>query len=155
MEAIGWVPVCHGFMAVSHRPKKKIFPTLKLQGCTHLLTLLSEREGAREIGDAAKHAGIEWLWFPLESGDPLDSAREVEVRSFFEQIRPILESPHHILVHCSAGIHRTGMVTYALLRYLGLEPTEARSKLHEMRPMTADGVGDNRLAWGDGFGKTP
>lgn len=57
-----------------------------------------------------------------------------------------------IYVHCSAGIHRTGMTSYAFLRYMGLSSTEAKTKLNELRPTTREGVGDNRLTWGEQFG---
>ena len=32
-----------------------------------------------------------------------------------------------VLVHCAAGIHRTGTVTYSLLRLGGLGPQDAYS----------------------------
>jgi protein tyrosine/serine phosphatase len=54
-----------------------------------------------------------------------------------------------LVVHCSAGIHRTGMFGYALLRQFGLDPEVARAKLAELRQVTAHGVGPDRLAWGD------
>ena len=53
------------------------------------------------------------------------------------------------MVHCSAGIHRTGMFGYALLRAVGLDREASNAKLRELRAVTAEGVGDERLAWGD------
>jgi protein-tyrosine phosphatase len=54
-----------------------------------------------------------------------------------------------VVVHCSAGIHRTGMIGYALLRQLGLSADAAREKLSALRSVTAEGVDSDRLAWGD------
>ena len=45
------------------------------------------------------------------------------------------------------------MITHALLRRLGLGPEAAREALRRMRPITADGVGEERLAWGDALGE--
>lgn len=50
---------------------------------------------------------------------------------------------------CSAGIHRTGMVTYGLLRSLGNEKTEAAQILQSLREVTSSQVGEDRLLWGD------
>ena len=47
------VPVAGGALALTHRPKLKSIPALRGLGATHLVTLLSEREGAKQIGDAA------------------------------------------------------------------------------------------------------
>jgi hypothetical protein len=41
------------------------------------------------------------------------------------------------------------MFGYALLRYAGLDRETATAKLREMRAVTADGVGADRLEWGD------
>ncbi len=44
---------------------------------------------------------------------------------------------------------RTGMFGYALLRVAGLDREAALATLRELRAVTADGVGTERLAWGD------
>ncbi len=41
------------------------------------------------------------------------------------------------------------MLGYALVRQCGLDQEAARAKLAELRQATADGVGPDRLAWGD------
>src|SRR5687768_11831120 len=89
-------------------------------GCTHVLTLLSEREGAQSIGAAASRAGLAWIWFPLDNADPLDEGRDPEVRELFDRVGRLLEEGSSVVIHCSAGIHRTGMIGYALLRHVGL-----------------------------------
>ena len=153
-EPPNWVNVGNGRLAIGHRPKLKALPALKAEGCTHLLTLLGEREGAMAIGQAAQSAHIEWLWLPLTSGDPPPEVREPEVRTLLERVKLLLDCSGSILVHCSAGIHRTGMVSYALLRYVGLSQEQAKHTLRELRAVTAEGVGEARLRWGDRFGQT-
>lgn len=56
-----------------------------------------------------------------------------------------------LMIHCSAGIHRTGMITNALLRYLGLSAEDALKKIGLAREHTAAEVGEHRLAWGQSF----
>lgn len=56
-------------------------------------------------------------------------------------------------MHCSAGIHRTGMITLALLRFLKYSEQEADSIVNDLRPHTADGVGSHRREWANGWGE--
>jgi hypothetical protein len=43
------------------------------------------------------------------------------------------------------------MIGYALLRFLGDDAAAARKKLATARPRAAEGVGEERLAWGERF----
>ncbi|MCE9572881.1 MAG: hypothetical protein K8W52_06970 [Deltaproteobacteria bacterium] len=47
------VPIHGGALALTRRPKRKDLPELPARGVPHLVTLLAEREGAREIGFAS------------------------------------------------------------------------------------------------------
>ena len=148
---LDWVPVGKGFLAIGHKPGGKIsFPGLKAAGATAVLTLLMENEGARETGKGIEKAGIQWLWFPFSAVKP---APLTEVMEQFKGMEELLEQEARIYIHCSAGIHRTGMITYAFLRFLGSPPEEALQKISDLRKITADGATEARLAWGDRFAK--
>jgi protein-tyrosine phosphatase len=151
---IALVTVDGGALALTHRPKLKSLAGLGALGVTHVVTLLSEREGAQQIGDAARAAGLTWIWAPLEGGDVPSAAKTVELRAVLDQLAAAIGGGGRVVVHCSAGIHRTGMFGYALLRRLGLPANEARRVLAELRAVTADGVGADRLAWGDALAAT-
>jgi hypothetical protein len=141
------VPVGAGTLALTHRPKKTDLPAFRARGVTHLVTLLTEREGANDLGALATAAGLTWIGCPLQGADiaaPLDA-----VAPALAAATRALAAGGAVVVHCSAGIHRTGMFGYALLRCTGLDPDAARATLRQLRPVTADGVGDERLAWGD------
>lgn len=140
------VSVLAGRLAVTHRPKKADLPSLRAMGVTHLVTLLTEREGARDLGTLATGAGLTWIWCPLEGADT--AAPVAAVRGALEAARAALREGGSVVVHCSAGIHRTGMFAHALLRVCGLDPTTARSLLHQMRAVTDEGVGEDRIEWG-------
>jgi hypothetical protein len=62
---VGLVRVGAGAVALTHRPKLKALPALRAAGATHLVTLLSRREGAPALGSAAQAAGLGWIWVEL------------------------------------------------------------------------------------------
>lgn len=149
MNDLKLVPVAAGALALTHRPKYKDVSRLPALGVTHVVTILAEREGAKEIGESVQRAGLTWIWCPLENGQPPEARRTAELRPVLTELTTLVANGAKIVIHCSAGIHRTGMVGYAVLRLLGLDPAAARAKLTELRPVTGEGVGLHRLAWGD------
>ena len=147
MSILTWVPVRGGHLAVSGRPKARAFPTIASEGATHVLTLLAAKEDAPSLGKLVESAGMEWIWFPLENGNPLPKARDAEVASLLGEVKRLLDQNARILIHCSAGIHRTGMIANAILRWTGHDAHVAREKLAQLRTITAEGMGDRRLAY--------
>lgn len=141
------IPVDRGKLALTHRPKKIDLPSFREVGVTHLITLLNENEGAKDLGALANKSELTWIWCPLKGADI--SAPPEAVSAALHAGRAALRDGGAVAIHCSAGIHRTGMFGYALLRYVGLDREAAIIKLHELRAVTADGVGAERLEWGD------
>lgn len=145
----GFHDVGGGRLALGPRPRVRALPDLRDAGATHLATLLSEAEGARELGEAAVRAGLEWLWLPLRNGDPPASSQVPEILATLDAWIDRLAGGAALYLHCAAGIHRTGMIAHALLRRIGLPSDEARRLLSALRPITAAEVGEHRLAWGE------
>ena len=50
-----------------------------------------------------------------------------------------------VVIHCAAGIHRTGVFAYSVLRGLGYTATNALSKILELWRATHRGVGADRI----------
>ena len=129
------------------RPGKKSKDTIKAQGVTDILTLLSTREQAESVGKIARGIGADWHHFPIDGGH-MDTLAKVDLAELFrlhdeiERARPDAV----IYLHCSAGIHRTGFVIYALLRYRGFSAQTATQEVARLRQVTADQVGEDRLA---------
>ena len=153
IKKIHWIQVYNGFLAIGHRPGGRIISNLKLQGVDHILTLLSETEGAHEIKKGCFRVGVKWIWFPMASAQIPGNEKTNDFKELFAEMAIILKNQAKLFLHCSAGIHRTGMVTYAFLRYVGLSAVDARNKLKELRIDTWQAVGDDRLIWGDNFAK--
>ena len=143
-----WIPLGNGRLTLWHRPGAKALQKLRTFGCDCVLTLLSFKEGAPAIGKMVEKAGIEWLWLPLENGQPPEGAAARSVLSTLPVIADRLESGRSILVHCSAGIHRTGMVAYALLRYYGRNEEQALADIGEMRAHTRENLQRKQIEWG-------
>ncbi|WP_018724246.1 protein-tyrosine phosphatase family protein [Salinispora fenicalii] len=151
---IEFVSIAEGALAVMHRPKVKLLPVMRIAGATHLVTLLSRREGALAIGSAAKAAGLEWIWVELANGQQPPPPRHHEIVTALTTLANDIRNGARVVIHCSAGIHRTGMFTYALLRACDLDADEAMLTLTRLRAVTADGVGEHRLAWAEDLSVT-
>ncbi|MFT6828446.1 MAG: protein-tyrosine phosphatase [Roseivirga sp.] len=149
IELVDWVPINKGHLAIGHRPSAKLISDLKLQKATHILTLLSEHEGALLIKTTTHQQQMDWLWFPMESAKPPAEEELKVLAQVFVQMDEILNNGGKIYLHCSAGIHRTGMISYAFLRFIGNEHEEAIQVLQYLRAVTGDGVGEERVAWGN------
>jgi predicted protein tyrosine phosphatase len=144
-----WVAVGAGRLTLWHRPGRRSVPAIAAAGCTHLVTLLSEREGGLAIGGAAAAVGLGWTWLPMpSSAEPVGDARAV-LEARLGELSRLLDSGAAMLIHCSAGIHRTGMVAYALLRSRGLSRDDALGALGAARRHTREGVQERHLRWGD------
>ncbi|GAA0854174.1 protein-tyrosine phosphatase family protein [Aliiglaciecola litoralis] len=141
--------VLNGALAIGHRPRLKNISVYKELGVTHVWTLLSEKEGALEIKSASRKAGLEWIWLPLANGKPPEEKMLPQITDSFSECKSYLNDNAKIYLHCSAGIHRTGMISYAFLRYLKISEQQAMSKLLRMRALTQGGVGHERLEWGN------
>lgn len=147
--SVAYIEVGNGALGVMRRPRLKVLPKLQAEGATHLVTLLADSD-AGQLGIAAGKAGLTWIWIPLFNGDPPDPDKDDELRSKLESVVRLIERGARVVLHCSAGLHglhRTGMVAYAILRLAGRSREEARSLLSSVRSL--DEIGEERLAWGE------
>lgn len=145
-----WVSAGGGRLALTHRPGLRGLPDLRAEGCARLVTLLAGREGAERIGTLAREAGLEWTWLPLDSGRPPTGERVWrEIERGLATLAEQLSAGESLALHCSAGIHRTGMIAYALLRVVGATPEQALDAIERMRPVTRAGLTPAHLRFGD------
>ena len=152
MANINWIPIEAGYVAIGHKPGGRIsFEGLKYAGTSVVLTLLLKHEGAQYIGDQLKQLNIDWIWFPFSASNPHAGKKLVEVKKLFEHLKLCLQDGGKIYIHCSGGIHRTGMITFGFLRYLGKEKEEANNILNDLRSVTALTIKEKLLHWGDQF----
>lgn len=155
---ICWIRVGGGRLALWHRPGGKACPKLHgLAGATHLCTLLAEREGAEGIGRQAEASGLLWMWHALDGADAeyLETDEAIEtLTAAAVSVGDALAAGGSVLVHCSAGVHRTGSLGYAVLRANGRTREQALEGLRAMRQVTADGVDQMGRGNARGGGRT-
>ena len=113
--------------------------------------ILSEREGALKIQRNCNILGMDWIWLPLANGNIPNEKMNIEISEKLRTIKTKLQNQEKIYVHCSAGLHRTGMITNCILRYIGLDQISSYEILKQLRPITAKEVGKKRLDFGEQF----
>lgn len=148
-----WVKVGNGFIKIGHKPFGKKFSAQSLvnENIDTVLTILSEKEGALVIGEKCKSMNIDWLWLALPDGNIPANKFKKEIIVIYEMMKDKLFKGQKIYIHCSAGIHRTGMITHGFLIYLGYDSKCSLEILSQLRPLTAGAVGELRLQWGKEF----
>jgi protein-tyrosine phosphatase len=146
---ISWVLLGKGRIALSNRPKLKSIATLPQQGCQRIVTIQGRNEQPKQIEHAARSAGILWTWIPVGNGIFPEGETDRLMRLGLQSLIESIEAGESVLVHCSAGIHRTGMLVFALCRWLGFTESEALDLIGEMRLVTREGLQVEHLAWGN------
>jgi protein-tyrosine phosphatase len=139
-----WFPIGGGWIAVGPRPGRRTYADLA--AASDVVTLLSVEEGASQIAAQVERMGLRWWHLPLPGAAPLGSEADPPVEAMLGELRARLAVGARVYLHCSAGIHRTGMIAACLLHSLGLDSNEVLAALEAMRPVTRLGVGDERLA---------
>jgi hypothetical protein len=152
-EALTFVPLSAGALAIGHRPRVRGMARLKAEGVTHVVTALSEPEGPGPIGRAVRNAGLTWIWIPLGSTKVLPARARPDLVAKVDEIVEALDGGARVYLHCAAGIHRTGMLSAALMFRLGHDETFVRGALATLRTVTAEGVGEPRFDWAKSFAR--
>ncbi len=92
---------------------------------------------------------MEWLWLPVPNGKYPDANVRHLLLDAMPKLSGLLDHGNSLLIHCSAGIHRTGMVAYGLLRWRGLDRVQAMKLIDSIRRETAEGMMEKQMRWGD------
>lgn len=115
---------------------------VRAAGFTTVLTLLPAEEllalGAEHLGAQVQQAGMQWLQFPIaDFGIPDASARAVW-HTVEAGVLERLQGGEHVLVHCAAGLGRTGTMVAKLLTALGHDSETAIALVRAARPGTIE-----------------
>jgi protein tyrosine phosphatase (PTP) superfamily phosphohydrolase (DUF442 family) len=102
---------------------------------TLVISLVEEHEfpsGTAAFGASLAENGIRWRHFPIRDYDVPGSAAPWAAVS--RAARSIIDDGGRVLVHCRAGLGRSGMIAARLLVERGMAPEHAIAKVRAARP---------------------
>ncbi len=107
-------------------------------GADGLVTLLEKEEiemlEIANIAETAKRLDLWWRHLPIRDMCAPDDIFDAAWTEEGERLRSILKNHGRFVVHCWAGLGRTGTVAARLLVEFGLEPLSAISEVRDARP---------------------
>lgn len=148
---LGWVQVRNGWLTAAGAPGRSAFQNWYNEGATCVASLLRETEPLYESArSGCKERGFRWEHFPLSGktagyapdGEDIQSWKKVS-----EMVPKMLDEGEHIVVHCAAGMHRTGCALFRSLRLCGLSAEEALDTIQTVRPVTHGALLEETRKW--------
>lgn len=126
-----FTPVLDGKIFASSRPwNKEHLKLMKKIGVKAVLNLLTEDEKAISDQEYLSE-GFDYLNLPIED---MTAPTVEQLLKAVKWIDKKLNEGKKVLVHCYAGLGRTGTIIAAYLIYKGMEPEEAIEYIRNLRP---------------------
>jgi len=106
-------------------------------GARTLVTLMEEREldmlGVHTLPVEARRMGFDWKHMPIVDMSVPTAVFEKRWETTGVELREILVQGGHIVLHCWAGLGRTGTIAAKLLIEFGLDPDTATRQVRSAR----------------------
>jgi hypothetical protein len=106
------------------------------------IALLEDHEfprlGIPRFRQEIAESGLPWEFAPIVDGGTPDAEFERAWRELGPRARNILRAGGRVLIHCRAGLGRTGLLTATLLVELGAEPETAIADVRRAREGTIE-----------------
>jgi protein tyrosine/serine phosphatase len=136
------------------RPCLKSIPVLKeVYGLNAILSCITKKEKPESIENVTKEIGISFFNIPFKKAKPHSLQKSETIKMLVEEINKIYENLMSqtltLLVHCAAGVRRTGIVVYCLLRLNGESKDSALEIILNLREETRNGIGDYRIEYAE------
>lgn len=137
---VAWARAGGGWLAISGAPGAKTWAGWKREGVTAVVTLLRESEPQfKQIERGCEHHGMVWVHAPLSGRGAAINPDLDDLKSWAllqETVPRLLSTGHHVILHCAAGMHRTGTAAFRTLRGFGLSTEESLLTVQALRPVT-------------------
>ena len=122
------------------------FAGIALEGIDRIVSLLEDHE-SYEVGLAEEQRlteknRMEFISYPIPDGG-LPSSIE-EFSAFTKRLYHEAAGGINTVIHCRAGIGRTGMVAAGILLHCGFEPKEAFEHISDKRGVSVPGTQEHR-----------
>ena len=110
---------------------------IRAWGASRVLTLLQTAEfaslGVPGFAQAMAATPLRWLHVPIADMGTPDAASLAAWRQHRGELRAALQRGDQLLVHCAAGLGRTGMLVARLLVDSGMSPPDAIARVRRAR----------------------
>lgn len=144
------VPVFPGSIALWHFPSRRHLIHAANSGCNVVVTLqgISEDSNIVLIKETCVTLGLEWIQIDFWKNyyQHANSEGHPALIRLVEDLASRICKGQRILIHCAAGIHRTGMCVYSVLRKLGLDPAATLECIKQIRRATFERCGMRRFS---------
>lgn len=142
---IDWLghPAFEGRIGLTHCPGGRVgsfraeLAEIQASGATALVTLVEEDElaalGVPSLGRFAGEAGLTWYHLPIVDFGVPDRTFERHWAAVGPELLERLRAGEAVVIHCYAGLGRTGMVAARLLVDAGEVPAQAMRLVRRVR----------------------
>jgi protein-tyrosine phosphatase len=103
-----------------------------------VLTLISHKElnrhGGQRLSMLLSNKGIQWHHFPIDDYGTPQPSQDRDWFSLSKHFHQLLDRNRKILIHCYAGVGRSGMIALRLLVERGANPVQALEQIRLVQP---------------------
>ncbi len=111
---------------------------IKDWGASGVVTLLEEHEmhrlGLADLAEEVENRDMWWMHLPIRDMKPPPKDFEMLWFSAGPKLHESLRRGDKFVIHCLAGLGRTGTIAAKLMIELGVKPKDAISTIREVRP---------------------
>lgn len=143
------IPHCAGIVGLAGCPGHMLAPSFRRTldddlhaiqqwGARVVVTLLDaselDRHGVPDLGDSAERIGLEWVQLPIADQCAPGAQFERGWLQMAPGLHQRLHDGEHVLIHCSAGVGRSGTIAARLAVEHGASPEGAIARVRRVRP---------------------